>query len=102
LYPGWTEEQRVRLAETFHLGDSEYWAKTGSFLPDFRLGPEGAFSASRAWKNPAVQVIVYSDTTATDSTWAFRDFPPHYSPRSFFTFKLLEILVPEPKSKAGS
>ncbi len=41
--------------------------------------------------NPAVQVVVYGDSAAADTTWAFKNFPPHFSPRSFFAFKLMSI-----------
>ena len=101
LYPDWHEEVRVRLGETFFLGDSEFTARFQRFVPDFRIVENGVVvSASQQLANPAARVVVYHDTTATDSTWAFLKFPPHFSPRSFFTFKLEEILgytpAPEP------
>jgi len=95
MFPDWKEEQRIHLGEAFHLGDSENWAMSPAFLPDFRLLDKKVVSASRAWNNPAIRIMVYKDSSAVDSTWAFRDFPPHYSQRSFFTFKLLEILLPK-------
>jgi len=101
MYPDWKEEQQVRLAEPFHLGDTEFRAEVDLFLPDFRLGDTGPFSASPAWNNPAVRVIVHGDSTEVDSTWAFRNFPPHYSPRLFFTFKLLEIVTPRSAPEVG-
>lgn len=92
LYPEWHEEVRVRLGETFFLGDSEFTARLRRFVPDFRISDTGEIgSASRELANPAARVVVYHDTTATDSSWAFLNFPPHFSPRSFFTFKLKEI-----------
>lgn len=100
MFPDWREEQRVRLGEPFHLGDTENWATAPVFLPDFRIVDKKVISASRAWNNPALRIMVYNDSTAIDSSWAFRDFPPHYSQHSFFTFKLLEIVVSSPESGA--
>lgn len=94
MFPDWKEEQKIHLATPFRLGDSENWAVAPAFLPDFRIVDGKFVSASRAWKNPAIHIVVHNDSTAFDSTWAFRDFPPHFSQRSFFTFKLLEILAP--------
>jgi hypothetical protein len=91
MYTTWSEQLRVRLGEAFYLGDSEYTARIDRFLPDFRIVDGEFISVTQQLANPAARVIVYHDTTATDSTWAFLNFPPHFSPRSFFTFKLLEI-----------
>jgi hypothetical protein len=35
--------------------------------------------------------MVYKEGAAVDSSWAFLNFPPHFSPRSFYTFQLKEI-----------
>jgi len=99
MFPDWKEEQQVRLGQSFPLGDSESWARAPRFVADFRLDGKRVISASAAWNNPALQILVYEDSTAVDSTWAFRDFPPHYSARSFFSFKLLEILLPKAEGK---
>ena len=94
LYPDWREEQQVHEQEFFFLWDTRYTARIEEFLPDFRIGDDGPFSASPECLNPAIHVIVYDDTLATDSSWAFRNFPPHFSTESFFTFKLLEVEMP--------
>lgn len=99
MFPDWKEEQQVRIGQAFPLGDSESWASAPRFVADFRLIDKQVISASAAWNNPALQIMVYEDSTAVDSTWAFRDFPPHYSARSFFSFKLLEILLPKAEGK---
>ena len=99
LYPDWSEEQRLRLHEIFYLGDSEFTARIERFVPDFRMGKKGKIlNFSEELKNPAAQVVVYNDTTAADTSWAFLNFPPHFSPRSFFTFQLKEILGYQPGS----
>ena len=101
LYPNWHEEQRVHMDRLFYLGDSEFSARVRRFVPDFRIGEKGEIlNVSAELKNPAIRVFVYHDSTAADSTWAFLNFPPHYSPRSFFTFQLKEIsgYTPPPAS----
>jgi len=98
LYPEWKELLRLRLGELFYLGDSEYTARIDQFLPDFRIIDGKFLTLSQELKNPAARVVVYHDTTAADTAWAFLNFPPHFSPRSFFTFQLKEIagFVPAP------
>ncbi|MEZ5065360.1 MAG: hypothetical protein R3B81_11550 [bacterium] len=91
LYPEWSETVEVRLDERFYLGDTEYQAAAREFLPDFRINDGVPASISEDWNNPAVHVFVYTDTAAVDSSWAFRNFPPHFGPQSFFTFRLTDI-----------
>jgi hypothetical protein len=92
LYPEWREEHRVRIGEPFPIGDTEFSAVVARFLPDFRLVDRRPVSASRRLANPAVLVVAQRDSSGADSTWAFLNFPPHFSPRSFFTFRLKEIV----------
>jgi hypothetical protein len=102
LYPDWHEEQLLHLDEPFYLGDSEFTARIRRFVPDFRIGEKGEIlSLSSEPNNPAVQVFVYHDSTAADSTWAFLNFPPHYAPRSFFTFRLKEVAGYRPAAPAA-
>jgi hypothetical protein len=91
MYEGWKEERRVRLGERFYIADTEFEAAVTRLLPDFRLVDGRPVTASREMNNPAVQVVTYQDTTVVDSTWAFLNFPPHFSARAFFTFRLLRI-----------
>lgn len=93
LYPEWKEENRVRLNQIFYIADSKFTARVTRFLPDFRIDKGQFVSASDSLKNPAVHVFVFSDSGAVDSTWAFQNFPPHFSPRSFYSFKLKEVLT---------
>jgi hypothetical protein len=91
LYPDWSEEHQVKLHEMFYLGDTEYTAKIEGFMPDFRMRDGEPLNWSMAMANPAAFVVVYADSGAADSTWAFLNFPPHFSPKSFFTFKLTTV-----------
>lgn len=91
MFPDWKETQEVRIGRPFYLGDSEQHAMPVRFLPDFKIGPDGPVSETRQWLNPALRILVFQDTAAVDSAWAFLNFPPHYSAKSFFSFKVLTI-----------
>lgn len=91
LYPDWKEEHRVHIAEPFMLGDTHNEAVVRAFCPDFRMIDGKPISASDSLKNPAIHVFVRGDSAMADSAWAFLNFPPHFSPKSFFTFQLKEI-----------
>lgn len=95
MYPEWSDEVTVSLGESFFLGDTEFTAQAVQYLPDFRINKgEPPVSASMEPNNPALHVLVFQDGAPADSSWAFRNFPPHFSPKSFFTFQLLD-LTPE-------
>lgn len=102
LYPDWKEEHRVRAGEVFFLGDTEFTAAVQRFLPDFRLVDGRPVTASRNLANPAVRILTYKEGAPVDSAWAFLNFPPHFSPRSFFTFQLKQIVGYEEPAGAGS
>lgn len=90
MYPEWSDEVTVGIGESFFLGDTEFTAAVSEYLPDFRIQEGGKpYSASDNPGNPALHVIVYREDAAVDSSWAFLNFPPHFSPTSFFTFQLL-------------
>jgi hypothetical protein len=91
LYPDWKEEHTVKLGQLFPLGDTPFNAKVTRFLPDFGIANGKPDNWSLEMLNPAVRVFVYSDSGGYDSTWAFKNFPPHFSPKSFFTFQLKEV-----------
>jgi len=91
LYPDWKESLDVRIEEKFFLGDTEFTGKVKKFLPDFRIIDGKVMSLSYAMNNPAIQIYVYADSGAVDSSWAFLNFPPHFSAKSFFMFQLKEV-----------
>jgi hypothetical protein len=91
LYEKWSEEHVVARRELFFLGDTDLTASIRRYFRDFKIKDGVPFDAAPEPNNPAVLVVVTRDTTAVDSVWAFRNFPPHYSPRSFFTFQLLDL-----------
>jgi hypothetical protein len=92
LYPDWKETRRVKLHERFLIGDTENEAEVVRLLPDFLFVEGKPASVSKFLNNPAVRMRVYKGEAAIDSSWAFLNFPPHFSPRSFYTFQLKEIV----------
>lgn len=91
LYPEWKEEHTVRIGEKFFLGDTPLMGSVRQFLTDFRIIDGKMLNLSTAMNNPAVQVFVLADTGAVDSSWAFLNFPPHFSSKSFYSFQLKEV-----------
>ncbi|MFN8176726.1 MAG: hypothetical protein U0167_02300 [bacterium] len=91
LYPDWSEERVIGLDEPFYLGDTDLRATAKRHLQDFKIKNGVVYEASKEPNNPALFIVVTRDTSIVDSTWAFRNFPPHASPTSFFTFQLLDL-----------
>ena len=91
LYPEWKEEHRVHIGERFALGDTPNQAVVEVLYPHFMIVDGKPVSLSDSLLNPAIRVLVRRDSVVVDSTWAFLNFPPHFSPKSFFTFRLTDI-----------
>jgi hypothetical protein len=91
MYPDWKESQEARLNVEFPIGDTENSGKIVKFLPSFMIVDGKPRSESREMKNPAVRILVYFKGAPKDSSWAFLNFPPHFSPKSFYTFQLKSI-----------
>ena len=92
LWPDWKEEHRAKIGMRFSLGDTDNSAVVTKLLPDFRIIDAKPVSISDAMNNPAIRVVVYQDSAAVDSSWAFLNFPPHFARTSFFAFQLLEVV----------
>lgn len=91
LVPEWKEDRRLRLQEPFVIGDTDNTGVVQRFLPDFRIIDGHPRSVSRRADNPAIRVVVSKGEAPVDSSWAFLNFPPHFSPYNFFTFQLEKI-----------
>jgi len=91
IYPDWKEERRVHIGEPFALGDTQNQAVVEALYPHFMIVDGKPVSLSDSLLNPAIRVVVRRDSAVIDSTWAFLNFPPHFSPKSFFTFQLKDI-----------
>jgi hypothetical protein len=91
MYPDWKDVQDVHLNREFPIGDTENSGKIVKFLPSFMIVDGKPRSVSANMDNPAVRIMVYFQGAAKDSAWAFLNFPPHFSPKSFYTFQLKSI-----------
>jgi hypothetical protein len=102
LYPDWKDSVEVKLGERFYLGDTPFTGSVTGFMPDFGIVKGRALNYSSAMNNPAIRVFVYADSGAVDSTWAFLNFPPHYSAKAFFTFQLTRVDGYRPGTPSGA
>ena len=58
------------MGEEVELTKYDWTVRVLDYLPDFRMGPEGAYSAGRRMKNPAVRLEVSGDF-GTGRGWVF-------------------------------
>lgn len=96
LYPSYKEEHKVKLYQKFFLADTDLQAVAVEFIPDFAIDTSGhnVISRSDTLNNPAVKVLVISDKEKKEEVWAFREgMMPHFSPKSFIGFELLDYNV---------
>lgn len=87
------DEATVKLGEEFPVGDTEYRAKVLRFVPDFGIDLETrkVFSRSERPDNPAMQIATWEKGVPHDTSWAFLNFPPHFSKRALLAFQVLRI-----------
>lgn len=87
------DEAIVKLGEEFPVGDTPYRAKVLRFVPDFGIDMETrqVFSRSDRPENPAMQIATWEKGAAHDTSWAFLNFPPHFSKRALLAFQVLRI-----------
>lgn len=86
-----SERQDVKLKEEFKIGDGEYTARIIEFVPDFMIENRKVVSRSREPRNPAVRVAVKQNGAPQDTSWAFLNFPPHFSAKSVLAFQMIRI-----------
>lgn len=93
VFHDFRDVQKVKLNQTFLLGDSEYSARVIQYLPDFQMDLEHHkfFSLSDQPRNPAFRVVVSRGKAPHDTSWAFLKSPPHFSAKSYFSFEVLRI-----------
>ncbi len=96
LYPDFSEQHTVAMNQRFAISDEGYEAVITRYLPDFaiQITDEGKkiFSKSTEANNPAFWIVVYKDSAAVDSVWAFSvRGAPHFSRNSFIYFEILEF-----------
>jgi len=82
----------VRLKQEFPVGDTEMTARIIEFVPDFTIGRDRKVtSRTNEPNNPAVRIVVKDKGAPHDTSWAFLNFPPHFSARAVLAFQVLRI-----------
>jgi hypothetical protein len=93
VFHDFAESDEARMHEPFAIGDTPYSAVVTDFLPDFVVDVSARRITSRSneLKNPAVRIVVRENGVIKDTTWAFRNMPPHFAMKSLLAFKILRI-----------
>jgi len=94
LYPGFKEDHKVKLNQKFSLSDTDLEAVAVEFVPDFAIDTSGhaVISRSDTLNNPAVKVLIIENNEKKEEVWAFKSgLMPHFSPKSFIGFELLDF-----------
>jgi hypothetical protein len=93
MYSNFAEEHKIRMYEKFQISDTDLEAVAVEFYPDFDLDTLTfkAYSKSDTLNNPAVKILIIKGRDKKEEAWAFLPgLVPHFSPRSFIGFELLD------------
>lgn len=92
-FPDFYDEVTVRVGEPFAVGSTNYTARILRFEPDFVIeaATRKVVSKSNEPNNPAFQMEAIEKGVPHDTSWAFLNFPPHFSKKSLVAFKVLRI-----------
>jgi len=96
MYQDFQEDHKVEMFKKFPISDTDLEGVVVEFLPDFAIDTltHKAFSRSDTLKNPAVKILLIHGRNKKDEVWAFSPgLIPHFSPKSFIGFELLDIKV---------
>jgi hypothetical protein len=87
------DELDVKLGEEFPVGDSDYSGKVIRFVPHFAIEDKTRriVTLSNEPRNPALQIVSIQKGQPHDTTWAFLNFPPHFSKRAILAYQILRI-----------
>jgi hypothetical protein len=85
------EEAEVGLRQDFPIGDTEYSGRILRYVPDFTMDKGKVSSRSNEPRNPAFQIVVKENGAPHDTSWAFMNFPPHFSRKSILAFQVMRI-----------
>lgn len=94
VHANFMEEAEVALRQDFPIGDTEYSGRVLRYVPDFTMDKGKVSSRSNEPRNPAFQIVVKENGAPHDTSWAFLNFPPHFSRKSVIAFQVLRIDFP--------
>lgn len=93
MYPSFKEDHTVKMYEKFSISDTDLEGVVVEFIPDFAIDTltHTVISRSETLNNPAAKVLLIQGGEKKDEVWAFSPgLVPHFSPRSFIAFELLD------------
>ncbi len=93
VFHEFSDRQKVKLNQTFVVGDTDLTARIVQYVPDFTmdLKTQRVTSRSEQPENPAFRIIVWQKKVPQDTTWAFLNFPPHFARKSLLAFRVLRV-----------
>jgi hypothetical protein len=94
MYTGVNEEHTVKMYQKFPISDTDLQGVVVEFYADFDLDTLTfkAYSRSDTLYNPAAKLLIISGRDKEEEAWAFLPgMVPHFSPRSFIGFELLDF-----------
>lgn len=93
IYPDFHDLQTVPLGKDFAVGETDYTARVVEFVPDFAIDgrTHKVVSRSNVPRNPACRIIVREGGVPKDTSWAFVNYPPHFSRRALISFRIVRI-----------
>jgi hypothetical protein len=93
IYPDFRDVQTAPLGKDFQVGETDYTARVVEFVPDFAIDgrTHKVVSRSNVPRNPACRIIVREKGVPKDTSWAFVNFPPHFSRRALISFRVVRV-----------
>ncbi|HBC46026.1 MAG TPA: hypothetical protein DCZ43_03165 [candidate division Zixibacteria bacterium] len=94
MYSKFEEEHTVKMYQKFPISDTDLEGVVVEFYPDFDLDTLTfkAYSRSDTLYNPAAKILLIKGKDKKEEAWAFLPgMVPHFSPRSFLGFELLNF-----------
>jgi hypothetical protein len=93
VFHEFADQQRVKLNQTFVVGDTDLSARVVQYVPDFALDlkTHRVFSKTDQPDNPAFKIIVWQKKVPQDTTWALLHLPPHFSRKSMLAFHVVRV-----------
>ena len=93
VFHDFADRQRVKLNQTFTIGDTDLSARIVQYVPDFSMDLSSRRITTRSDQpnNPAFRIIVWQKRVPQDTTWAFLNMPPHFARKSMVAFRVLRV-----------
>lgn len=93
VFHEFADRQRVKLNQTFVVGDTDLSARIVQYVPDFSMDLKTRKVTTRTEQpdNPAFRIIVWQKKVPQDTVWAFLNIPPHFAMKSLLAFRVIRV-----------